>query len=267
MHPSLVNSPFSTMHNHPSRPSTFDPFPGLAATSITAAKPSSIIRLLEALKAAATMHQARPHVLSGWCKWSLARDPGIIAAVQDVAGAGCSVLRGSASVMHNQLVFWCLYAELWTHPPRRWSAWRSPYHCPHPPSLMACNFLSICQAGRGRTSKSRTASSRTSMHGSFPPAPNVRIAAPITSDSGKNLLVAASSPPLLPSPSRRPWWKLHWMKTTPRWLTSFGGIWRLGLLCHWVWAWDGAQAHVYCWRASCFVHPFKIGPLDCFQLT
>ena len=208
MHPSLVNSPFSTMHNHPSRPSTFDPFPGLAATSITAAKPSSLIRLLEAFKAAATMHQARPHVLSGWCEWSLARDPDIIAAVQDVVGAGCSVFRGGASVMHNQLVFWCLYAELWAHSPRGWSAWRSPYHCPPHSSIAYGLQLSLHRP-------SRQQSHPETEYRFFPDASPwfaLTCSDHVDSRAGhwrrrRGLLDDTGLSPLLLSPSRRWWWR------------------------------------------------------------
>ena len=79
------------------------------ATSITSAKPSLIIGLLEAIKAAAAMRRVHPHALFGGCRRSLARDSDIIAAVQDDAGVSSNMLREEASVKHSQLTFWCRY--------------------------------------------------------------------------------------------------------------------------------------------------------------
>ena len=109
MHLSCVNPLFSTTHNHPPMPSTLSTFLGLAATSITSAKPSLIIGLLKAIKATAAMRRAHPHALSGGCKRSLAEDSGIIAAVRDNTGASSSMPHEEASVKHSQLAFWCRY--------------------------------------------------------------------------------------------------------------------------------------------------------------
>ena len=141
MHPSCVNPLSSTTHNHPPMPSTLSTFIGLAAISITSAKPSLIIGLLEAIEAAAAMRRAHPHALSGGCRRSLARDSGIIVAVQDDAEASSSMLREEVSVKHSQLMFWCRYAG--GEPTRRaMEASEGRLHQPRPPSFMACNFSS-----------------------------------------------------------------------------------------------------------------------------
>ena len=84
-------------------------FIGLAAISITSAKPSLIIGLLEAIEAAAAMRRVHPHALSGGCRRSPAESFGIIATVRDDAGASSSMPREEASVQHSQLAFWCRY--------------------------------------------------------------------------------------------------------------------------------------------------------------
>ncbi|WJZ85569.1 hypothetical protein VitviT2T_005095 [Vitis vinifera] len=87
----------------------FHAFLIVEATSITFAKPSLIIGLLEAIKVVTAMRRAHPHALSGGCRQSLAGDSGIIAAVLDDAGASSSMPREEASVKHSQLTFWCRY--------------------------------------------------------------------------------------------------------------------------------------------------------------
>ena len=66
---------------------------------------------MNCLQAAAAMRWAHPHALSGGCRWSLARDSGIIAVVRDDAGASSSMPREEVSVKHSQLALGCRYAD------------------------------------------------------------------------------------------------------------------------------------------------------------
>ena len=66
---------------------------------------------MNCLQAAAAMRRAHPHALFGGCRWSLARDSGIIAAIWDDAGASSSMPREEVSVKHNQLELRCRYAD------------------------------------------------------------------------------------------------------------------------------------------------------------
>ena len=99
----LIHCSNSFHHQTIAKPSLAPP-PKPPAPSITTANPFSIIKPLEAVKVAITMHQVCCHGQFRRRKRSFARDSNTVAAVRDIVGASRNLLRGCASGVYNQLV-------------------------------------------------------------------------------------------------------------------------------------------------------------------